>query len=73
MKIWEILKEENIGRYVNISNQEDFLKKYYRKEYLIGKNGNGRIGIFNETEKGLKYVEEIMSTDILIMEFEFID
>ncbi len=73
MKIWEILNPSNVGKYVVISNQDMFLKKYYREKYLIGRNGNARIGIFSETEKGNKYAEEILSTDILIMEFEFID
>lgn len=73
MKIWEILKEENIGKYVSISNTDEIINPSYVDKYIIGKNGNDRIGIFAKTEKGFYYVEEIRSSDILIMDFEFIE
>lgn len=72
MKIWEILKEENLGKEVIVVNQDEIIRKY-EKKYKVGKNGNGKIGIFTSTEKGLYYAEDIQSTDILYLDFKLVD
>ena len=73
MNILEILKEEYIDRRVGISNFSDFSDSRYEETYIIGKNHNGRIGIFYEDVPGLYNLEEIESSDIPLMRFEFIE
>lgn len=58
MKIWEILKEENIGKEVKCSTG---------KEYCIDKNCNYKIGIF---KNGISI--DLDSTEIMTLDFEFI-
>ena len=73
MKIWEILKEENIDKKCIISNAEQIVScdmKYQEYDTIISKNRNGEIGIFYDDDMGL--VVDIQSTDILILEFDII-
>ncbi|UVX34182.1 MAG: hypothetical protein [Bacteriophage sp.] len=58
MKIWEILKEENVGKEVKCSTG---------KEYCIDKNCNYKIGIF---KNGISI--DLDSTEIMTLDFEFI-
>ena len=40
MKLWEILNEENLKRYVRMTNMADFDFEESREFYVISKNKN---------------------------------
>ncbi|HCL4480183.1 TPA: hypothetical protein N2D99_002270 [Clostridium botulinum] len=69
MKLWEILKEENLQRYVRMINRKDFDYEENREYYVISKNGKERMGLF--TNEG--YQDDFLPSDMVEMEFELID
>lgn len=69
MKLWEILNENNINKYVRMRNRMDFDYEARREYYVISKNGKGRIGIFACDG----YQDDFLPSDMIEMEFEFIE
>ncbi|MBY6842666.1 hypothetical protein [Clostridium botulinum] len=69
MKLWEVLKEEYLQRYVRMVNMKQFDYEANMEYYIISKNGKGRIGLF--TSDG--YQDAFLPSDMVEMEFELID
>ena len=72
-KIWEILKEENVGKTCKIINKDDIVGCDIKYEegclpYTISTNRQGNVGIWYSG--GSNCVIEIQSSDIMILDFE---
>lgn len=69
MKLWEILNEENLKRYVRMTNMADFDFEESREFYVISKNKNGKIGLFASDG----FQDCFLPSDMVLMEFELIE
>lgn len=69
MKLWEILKEENLKRYVKMTNMKEFDYEENREFYVISKNAKGRIGLFSSDG----FQDDFLPSDMIEMEFQLID
>lgn len=69
MKLWDVLKKENLNRYVRMINMSDFDYEENREFYVVSKNEKGRIGLF--PSDGCQ--DAFLPSDMVEMEFELID
>ncbi|HDK7314601.1 TPA: hypothetical protein PTV97_003762 [Clostridium botulinum] len=69
MKIWDILKEENVNKYYKIIDNHTFRNYLDGCIVKVNKSVSGFIGLFNETGTAV----QILTTNLLYLDFEEVE
>ncbi|MBY6799523.1 hypothetical protein FCV24_14125 [Clostridium botulinum] len=69
MKIWDILKEENVNKYYKIIDNHTFRKYLNGCIVKVDKSLHGFMGLFNDSGLAI----QILTTNLLYLDFEEVE